>query len=261
MDHLHLIYFLRYYNSGVFDRLAILVKFKPIKNKVSVILSFKNYENAVIMQNVKNIIFDLGGVILNIDAQLTFDAFKKLGMNGSFQDEKDAMKYFFDLEKGHFTPAAFRNFIRQLIGEDVADQDIDAAWTAMLLDIPADRVRYIEALRKNYRVFLLSNTNEIHRLKFHRTFEESFGYSFYQLFERNHYSHEMGLRKPDPEIYRIVLKDNNLVASETLFIDDIAENVVAAESVGMKGLNILPGTLLEALPGYLGEPVDSVLAK
>jgi putative hydrolase of the HAD superfamily len=222
---------------------------------------FLKNENLVIMQNIKNIVFDLGGVILNIDAQLTFDAFKRLGMNGSFQDEKDAMKYFFDLEKGHSTPAAFRDFIRQLIGGQIADSDIDTAWTAMLLDIPADRVRYIEKLRRNYRVFLLSNTNEIHRLKFHRIFEENFGYSFDQLFERNHYSHEMGLRKPDPEIYRMVLKDNKLVPAETLFIDDIAENVVAAESVGMKGLNILPGTLLEALPDYLGEPIDSILVK
>src|SRR5512133_534337 len=98
------------------------------------------------MQEIRNIIFDLGGVILNIDAQLTFDAFKELGMNGSFQDEKDAMKYFFDLEKGHSTPMAFRDFIRQLIGSEIEDQDIDAAWTAMLLDIPADRVRYIEGL-------------------------------------------------------------------------------------------------------------------
>jgi glucose-1-phosphatase len=207
------------------------------------------------MQNVKNIIFDLGGVILNIDAQLTFDAFKKLGMNGSFQDEKDAMKYFFDLEKGHSTPMAFRDFIRQLIGAEINDQDIDAAWTAMILDIPADRVRYIEGLRRDYRVFLLSNTNEIHRLKFHNIFEESFGYSFDQLFERNHYSHEMGLRKPDQEIYRVVLKENNLVPSETLFIDDIPENVAAAESVGMRGLNILPGTLLETLPVYLNRSV------
>lgn len=203
------------------------------------------------MQEIKNIIFDLGGVILNIDPQLTFDALKKLGFNGSFQDEKDAMTYFFDLEKGHTTPMAFRNFIRQLIGSDIADDDIDAAWTAMLLDIPADRIRYIEGLRKDYRVFLLSNTNEIHRLKFHRTFEDSFGYLFDQLFERNHYSHEMGLRKPDPEIYKMVLNENNLNPSETLFVDDIQENVLAAESVGMKGLNILPGTLLETLPPYL----------
>jgi putative hydrolase of the HAD superfamily len=138
-----------------------------------------------------------------------------------------------------------------LIGTDVTDQDIDTAWTAMLLDIPRDRIKYIEELKNKYRVFLLSNTNEIHRLKFHSIFEENFGYSFDQLFERNHYSHEMGLRKPDQAIFLQVLAENNLVASETLFIDDISENVMAAESVGMKGLNIVPGTLLESLPAYL----------
>jgi glucose-1-phosphatase len=106
-------------------------------------------------------------------------------------------------------------------------------------------------LKKNYRIFLLSNTNEIHKIKFHRMFKENYGYSFYNLFERNHYSHEMGMRKPDPNIYLQVLKEDQLVAEETLFIDDIGENVIAAESAGLKGLHIQPGTLLEVLPGYL----------
>src|SRR5690242_20642309 len=92
---------------------------------------------------------------------------------------------------------------------------------------------------------------EIHRLKFHKTFEESFGYPFTEIFEKNHYSHEMGLRKPDPQIFLEVLKINGLNAWETLFIDDVKENVQAAESVGIKGLNIIPGTLLESLPAYL----------
>ncbi len=207
------------------------------------------------MRNLKNIIFDLGGVILNIDAQLTFDAFKELGLNGSFQEKKEAMDFFFNLEKGHSTPGAFRNFIRQLIGSPVSDEEIDAAWTAMLLDIPAERISYLEDLRNNFRIFLLSNTNEIHRLKFHKTFEENFGYPLDQLFERNYYSHEMGLRKPDREIFKQVLEQNRLIASETLFIDDSEENVIAAKSVGIRGLSILPGTLLETLPDYLNRSI------
>jgi len=207
------------------------------------------------MQNLKNIIFDLGGVILNIDAQLTFDAFRKLGLNSSLQEEKEAMNFFFDLERGHSTPMAFRNYIRQLIGVDIPDEEIDAAWSAMILDIPADRVRYVEDLKRKYRIFLLSNTNEIHRLKFHRIFKESYGYSFDQLFERNYYSHEMGLRKPDQKIFQQVLKENRLIASETLFVDDVEENVLAAESLGIKGLNILPGKLLETLPELLNNSI------
>ena len=125
------------------------------------------------------------------------------------------------------------------------------AWCAMVLDIPADRVRYLEVLKLSYRLFLLSNTNEIHRIKFHSDFEKAFGYPFYNLFERNFYSHEMGLRKPNPQIYLQALQESGLIAEETLFIDDMVENTEAAQSTGMKVLHIQPGTLLERLPPYL----------
>jgi putative hydrolase of the HAD superfamily len=205
------------------------------------------------MENLsfKNIIFDLGGVILNIDTQLTFDALEKLGLKNTFQEENEAKELFFNLEKGLSTPLELRKFIRKISGVNHSDEEIDAAWTAMLLDIPVDRVEYISDLKKNYRLFLLSNTNEIHKIKFHREFEENFGYPINQLFEKNHYSHEMGLRKPDPAIFLQVLKENDLAASETLFIDDVEENVLAAESVGIIGLKIIPGSLLESLPAYL----------
>jgi putative hydrolase of the HAD superfamily len=138
---------------------------------------------------LKNIVFDLGGVILNIDAQLTFEALEELGLKNVFQEQKEAKELFFNLEKGHSTPLELRQYIRSLTRQDHSDEVIDAAWTAMLLDIPADRVEYLIDLKKNYRLFLLSNTNEIHRIKFHRTFEESFGYPIGLLFEKNHYSH------------------------------------------------------------------------
>jgi len=203
--------------------------------------------------SIHNIIFDLGGVILNIDAQLTFDAFRKLGWNGSRGEEMvhKSQELFQDLEKGDSTPDAFHHHFRHLISQDISDEEIDEAWTAMILDIPSGRVKYLQELRKKFRIFLLSNTNEIHKEKFHRMFEENYGYSFYDLFERNHYSHEMGKRKPDPEIYLQVLAENQLVAEESLFIDDVEENVTAAESLGIKGLYIQPGNLLEVLPGYL----------
>lgn len=203
--------------------------------------------------SIRNIIFDLGGVILNINAQLTFDAFRKLGWNGSQEEEmvSKSKEMFHNLEKGNTSPDAFHDHFRQLTGQNSGDQEIDDAWTAMILDIPSDRVNYLKDLRKKYRIFLLSNTNEIHKVKFHRVFEENYGFPFYDLFERNHYSHEMGLRKPETNIYLQVLNENQLLAKESLFIDDVEENVIAAESVGLKGLLIQPGTLLEVLPGYL----------
>ena len=207
------------------------------------------------VKTIRNIIFDLGGVILNINPQLTVDAFRELGWNDFYEENNKRLSkdLFFNLEKGSFSPEAFRDNVRRMIGINRNDLEIDAAWSAMILDIPADRIRYLEDLKKRYRIFLLSNTNEIHRIKFHREFEANFGYSFYDLFEHNFYSHEMGMRKPNPEIYLKVLKETGLNPEETLFIDDMEENIGAARTTSMQVLHILPGTLMENLPGYLGD--------
>ena len=199
---------------------------------------------------IRNIIFDLGGVILNIDPQLTVIKFRELGWNDFYEENKQsvARELFYQLEKGASSPEAFREAIRERIQGDLTDSEIDLAWSAMILDIPADRVRYLVELKKSYRLFLLSNTNEIHRIKFHEDFQKTFGYSLTNLFERNFYSHQMGLRKPNPQIYIQALLEAGLIAEETLFIDDMIENTEAAKSAGMKVLHIRPGTLLECLP-------------
>jgi putative hydrolase of the HAD superfamily len=203
--------------------------------------------------SIRNIIFDLGGVILNINPSLTVDAFHKLGWNNFFDqsDISHSKELFYNLESGSSSPEVFRENVRKMIKSQIKDREIDTAWCAMILDIPVDRVRYLEELKKSYRLFLLSNTNEIHRIKFHGDFEEDFGYSFYDLFEHNFYSHEMGMRKPNPLIYLQTLAQAGLAAEETLFIDDMEENVLSAKTTGMKVLHIKPGTLMEKLPGYL----------
>jgi HAD superfamily hydrolase (TIGR01509 family) len=204
---------------------------------------------------IRNIIFDLGGVILNIDPQLTVDALRNLGWNNFYEANNQPMckELFYNLEKGSSSPEAFRDNVRHMIASQKDDAEIDHAWTAMILDIPADRVRYLEELKKSYRIFLLSNTNEIHRAKFHRDFEADFGYSFYDLFERSFYSHEMGMRKPNPQIYLRALNEAGLIPEETLFIDDMEENIAVAKTTGMKVLHIQAGTLMESLPNYLEE--------
>ena len=208
---------------------------------------------------IRNIIFDLGGVILNINPQLTVEAFRSLGWRDFFEEnnQTNGKELFYSLESGNSSPEVFRNNVRRIADIQRNDEEIDAAWTAMILDIPADRIRYLEELKKSYRLFLLSNTNEIHRIKFHRDFETDFGYSFYDLFERNYYSHEMGMRKPNPQIYIQALTEASLVPEETLFIDDMEENTESAKTLGMKVLHIKPGTLLEKLPGYLKDNQQS----
>jgi len=204
-------------------------------------------------KKIRNIIFDLGGVILNINPQLTVNAFRKLGWNDFYKERQKSLnkELFYSFEGGYLSPELFRKSVRQRIKNDISDADIDLAWTAMILDIPAERVRYLEELKKNYRIFLLSNTNEIHKIKFHRIFEEDFGYSFYGLFERNFYSYKMGLRKPDPQIYIQALNEAGIIAGETLFIDDMDENIQAAQTLGIKTLLIQPETLIENLTRYL----------
>jgi putative hydrolase of the HAD superfamily len=202
---------------------------------------------------IRNLIFDLGGVILNIDPQLTVDQLRVLGWKDFYQQDNQSLnrELFYQLERGNSTPEAFRESVRRMVMDEISDSAIDNAWSAMILDIPAERIRYLEELKKSYRIFLLSNTNEIHRIKFHRNFEADFGYSFYDLFEQNFYSHEMGMRKPDPQIYKQVLIEAGIVAEETLFIDDMEINTEAAKNIGMIVLHIKQGSLLETLPDYL----------
>ena len=211
----------------------------------------KQFEMAI--NPICNIIFDLGGVILNIDPQLTVNEFRKLGWNDFYGEYNQSLakELFFQLESGNASPEAFRDSVRQMIHDQIEDSSIDKAWSAMILDIPQDRIRYLEILKERYRIFLLSNTNEIHRIKFHHNFEEVFGYSFYELFERNFYSHEMGMRKPNPEIYIRALNEAGILAEETLFIDDMVANTEAAKNVGMRVLHINPGSMMEVLPRYL----------
>ena len=203
--------------------------------------------------SIRNIIFDLGGVILNIDPQLTVEAFRNLGWKDFFEEQNQPLNkdLFYNLEMGQSSPEAFRENVRMNIKLYVSDIEIDTAWSAMLLDIPAERVRYLEGLKKDYNLYLLSNTNEIHRRIFHQKFEGNYGYSLFALFERNFYSHEMGLRKPNPQIFVNAMEEAGLVPGETLFIDDMKDNTDAAQTTGMRVLNIEPGTLLERLPEYL----------
>ena len=207
------------------------------------------------IRQIRNIIFDLGGVILNIDPQLTVNEFRKLGWNDFYEanNQSLAKDLFFHLESGGCSPEIFRNQVRKMTSNQIDDTSIDNAWSAMILDIPADRIRYLKLLKQSYRIFLLSNTNEIHRIKFHHEFETIYGYSFYDLFERNFYSHEMGMRKPNREIYDQALTEAGILAEETLFVDDIAANTETAKDLGMRVLHIEPGSLMEALPRYLEE--------
>lgn len=196
------------------------------------------------LAGIKNIIFDLGGVLYNLNYQLTIDAFNRLG-GGNFAEiySQQRQRDLFDrLEKGEISVPAFCDELRLLTGWEMTNDQIAHAWNAMLLGIPPHRVQLLEKIRSRYRLFLLSNTNEIHLAAVTRHLEETFGYGrFSAIFENLYYSHRVGMRKPDCEIFEYVLAENRLVASETLFIDDSVQHVEGAKKTGLNAFLLEPG--------------------
>jgi len=198
---------------------------------------------------IKNIIFDLGGVIININLNKTTQAFADL-TGRSFQEIQDGinrLKVYYKYEVGELNDTQFRNLIRECINTDLPDDKIDLAWNALLEDIPQERVRLIEKLRHKYRIFILSNTNHIHYQEVENILQRDAGVSsFSNIFEKVYLSWEMKLCKPFREIYEFVLKDAELSPSETLFIDDNLHNIEAASQLGIKGIHLQPpSTILD----------------
>lgn len=185
---------------------------------------------------IKNIIFDFGGVVLDIDPQLAVNEFVKLGfsrfeklMTSEFSEEIIAK-----FERGILTPELFRSKLKSFLELDVTDQELDDAWNSLLYDIPSERIEIIEKVKNNYGIYLLSNSNEIHYDLFVRDLQLRFGYrEFDELFHKAYFSFDLHLLKPNPEIYEFVINQHGLIPEETLFIDDKEENLRAARNCGL----------------------------
>jgi putative hydrolase of the HAD superfamily len=215
---------------------------------VSQLLDMKN-------EKIKNIIFDLGDVILNIDVPVASLSFAEL--SGKQQEEiltlfkeNDLFRQF---ETGSLNEAGFRDLIRQLLDTpDWTDEMIDTAWNSLLLDLPPERVELLKKLGEKYRLFLLSNTSSIHITKVNKILEAATGVKkLDDLFEKVFLSYEMGLMKPDPKIYQDLLDEAGLVAEETLFLDDNLDNIKGAATLGIETIHVQkPVTILEYLEDY-----------
>jgi glucose-1-phosphatase len=189
------------------------------------------------LTNIRNIVFDLGKVLLNLDFHASTEAFRKLGWTSEdvTGQQAGAHPVFHALETGRITPDEFRTRLRHILNNpDATDKQIDDAWCAMLLDIPPDRVDLLKRLRKQYKLYLFSNTNAIHIHRLHKTFRETYGIAFPSLFERPFYSHEIHARKPDAQAYHKVIVLSGIHPEESLFIDDIRENTEGASNAGMQ---------------------------
>ncbi len=195
------------------------------------------------LSTTKNIIFDLGGVIINLDTQATFDGFTAISQYTDWsQNSVDEVDLFLDYEKGTISSEEFRTGIREMTGNaDLTDEQIDKIWNSMLLDIPPARLELIQRLSEKYRLFVLSNTNAIHVPVFNKIVENASGKpNIGAFFEKVYLSHEVKMRKPEREIYEYVLNDSQLKPEETLFLDDKEGNLMAAQAVGIHTFQITP---------------------
>jgi HAD superfamily hydrolase (TIGR01509 family) len=190
---------------------------------------------------IRNIIFDLGGVLLNLDFSKTTNAFTSLGVKDfeNYFGQYHANPLFKKLETGD-VEENFYEELRKQASITADNHAINEAWNAMLLDFPADRIDRLKHLGEKYRLFLFSNTNAIHHAAFHSNFQLKFGFDFDELFEKAYYSHLIGYRKPDPEAFEFVISDSALQKETTLFLDDTLPNVKAAELVGLKAALVTP---------------------
>jgi putative hydrolase of the HAD superfamily len=202
-----------------------------------------NFANAIYngSTKIKNIIFDWGGVIINLHLEATKRAFHDLGLSifdeSSPRDPQNAL--FIPLETGKITPEEFRNNIRSLSALPLTDTAIDNAWNAMLGDLPIERWRILEMASQHYRTFLLSNTNAIHVPYYYGRIQQMYGtFGYGRLFEKTYYSYLLGMRKPNADIFQHLLNDTGINPAETMFIDDFIENIETARLLGFQTIHI-----------------------
>ncbi|TVR40186.1 MAG: HAD family phosphatase [Cryomorphaceae bacterium] len=186
---------------------------------------------------IKNIIFDLGGVLLDVDYHKPIEAFEKLGATGFEKvfTQASQARFMSQFERGEIAPAEFRKEVRRFLPEGVTDYQIDEAWNSILGTLPEDRIVLLKMLKnKGYRLFLLSNTNSIHIKAFQRYLQDSYGPSALErIFEKVYFSSRIGMRKPSQKVFDFVLRENNLQPEETFFIDDSEQHIEGAKKTGI----------------------------
>ena len=186
---------------------------------------------------IDTIIFDFGDIFINLDKQATIDGLQRLGLT-SWNEDLDQLNISF--EKGEISRDNFLLGIQKHI-PNASIEEILVAWNAVLLDFPLYRLEFLQLLSQKYRLFLLSNTDSIHINHFEQREGASFFGAFYQCFEKVYFSYEMGMRKPDAEIYTTLIRQHKLSPKYTLFVDDKKDNTDAAKALGLNVWNLQVG--------------------
>ncbi len=197
---------------------------------------------------IENIIFDLGGVILDIDIIGVIEKFKQIGI-GPFENKFGIINgnsIFKEYEVGKISTFEFRNELRKFSKSEFSDEQFDQIWNSIILNFPKENISIVEKLKTEYKTFLMSNTNALHCDYFNNLLGKQSNYhNLDQLFEKVYYSHDLGMRKPEPCFYELILIENNLNPKSTLFVDDFQENIEAAAALGLQTIHIKEGTKLK----------------
>jgi glucose-1-phosphatase len=200
-----------------------------------------NPDLSAIKPHIKNIIFDFGGVLFDIDYNAPVTAFKALGVMNfdEIYSQANQLDIFDELECGRITAAQFVSALRDVTGLSLSDEQILTAWNVILLDIPKERAELVHKVKEHFRTFILSNTNAIHVEVFEQIIDRSLGLSWFKsAFEKVYYSNEIGIKKPYPSTYLAICDWHNLVPQETLFIDDSLQHVLGAREAGLHGYHL-----------------------
>ena len=199
------------------------------------------------LKGIRHIIFDLGGVLINLDYNLTEKAFVDLGIPdfGELYSQLRQTRLFDEFETGMMGRGEFVRRLQELAPVPLSEEQICIAWNAMLLDVPLRRLQILQQLRTYYDLILLSNTNEIHEDEFSRTLKDTHGIHLGAFFDRIYYSHRVGMRKPDTAIFQRILNETGFRPEHTLFIDDTRQHIEAAALLGIRTIWLQPGMTIE----------------
>lgn len=199
---------------------------------------------------IKNIIFDLGGVIYDIRYENIADKFRSYGITEfeklySKASQTDTIDLF---EEGKISPDEFRDYLRTLSPVSLSDEQIDEAWNAILIGIPKERLEFLGMLRLKYNILLYSNTNQINYDKFTSELREKYGFDIFEVtFKKAYFSQILHIRKPKAEGFKAILSEQGLNPEETLFIDDSPQHIEAARKVGINAYHLTGGETIEQL--------------
>ncbi len=188
------------------------------------------------LSSIKNIIFDLGGVVIDLDRDRCVESFTRIGFPDADKlvDCYHPADFFNDLERGKLTKEEVYDIIREKAQKPISDEDIQRAYGDILVEIPLYKLRLIESLRKRgFKIYALSNINPIVIDKVRELFAAD-GKQMEDYFDKAYLSYEVKSLKPDPEIFEILIADSGINPEETLFIDDSDRNIMAGKEFGLQ---------------------------